>query len=48
MVKTSPSYAGGLSLISGQGVKIPHASWSENQNTKQKQFETNSIKNFKR
>ena len=48
MVKTSSSYARVWGLISGQGVKIPHASWSEKQNTKQKQFETNSIKDFKR
>ena len=48
VVKTSPSYAGDLGSISGQGAKIPHASRSENQNTKQKQFETNSIKYFKK
>ena len=28
---------GGAGLIPGQGTKIPHASWSKNQNVKQKQ-----------
>ena len=38
MVKTLPSNnAGGAGLIPGQGTKIPHASWSKNQNVKQKQ-----------
>ena len=27
VVKTSPSDAGGVGSISGQGAKIPHASW---------------------
>ena len=27
MVETSPSGAGGVGLIPGQGAKIPHASW---------------------
>ena len=32
MVKTLLSNAGGVGLIPGQGVKIPHASWPKNQN----------------
>ena len=32
VVKTSPSSAAGAGLIPGQGAKIPHASWPENQN----------------
>ena len=35
MVKTSPSNAGGVSSIPGQGAKIPHASRPKNQNAKQ-------------
>ena len=38
MVKTSPSKAGGVGSIPGQGVKIPHASGPKNQNRKQKQY----------
>ena len=37
VVKTSPSNAGGLGSIPGWGLRIPHASWPKNQNTKQKQ-----------
>ena len=37
-VKASPSSAGGVSLIPGLGAKIPHASWPEKQNIKQKQL----------
>ena len=37
VVKTSPSNAEGVGLIPGQGAKIPHALWPENQNIKQKQ-----------
>ena len=37
VVKTSPSTAGGAGSIPGQRAKIPHASWSKNQNIKQKQ-----------
>ena len=29
VVKASPSNAGGVGLIPGQGAKIPHASWSK-------------------
>ena len=29
VIKTSPSNAGGIGLIPGQGAKIPHASWPE-------------------
>ena len=38
VVKTSPSNAGGMGLIPGQGAKIPHASCPKNQNIKQKQY----------
>ena len=34
---TSPSNAGGVGSIPGRGAKIPHASWPNNQNIKQKQ-----------
>jgi len=37
IVKTSPSSAGGLGLISGWGAEIPHALWLKNQNMKRKQ-----------
>ena len=36
-VETSPSNAGGVGLIPGQGVKIPHTSWPKKPNIKQKQ-----------
>ena len=38
VVKTSPSSAGGESLIPGPGAKIPYASQPKNQNIKQKQY----------
>ena len=38
MVKTSPSSAGGAGSTPGGGAEIPHASWSKNQNIKQKQY----------
>ena len=47
MVKTSPSNAGGAGSIPGRGGKILHASWPKNQNMKQKQYLTNSIKTLK-
>ena len=47
MVKTSPSNAGGAVLIPVQGAKIPHASWPENQNIKQKQHCNKFNKDFK-
>ena len=37
MVKTLPSTAGGVGSIPVWGAKIPQASWSRNQNIKQKQ-----------
>ena len=36
VTKTSPSNAGGVGLVPGRGVKIPHASWAKKQNIKQK------------
>ena len=38
MVKTSPSKTASAGSIPGQGAKIPHVSWPENQNIKQKQY----------
>ena len=38
VVKTSPSNAGGVCSIQGQGAKIPHALQPKNQNIKQKQY----------
>ena len=38
--------AGGACLIPGQEAKIPHASWPENQNVKQKQYCKKYNKNF--
>ena len=38
MVKTLPSNAGGVGLISGWGAKIPHALGPKNQSIKQKQY----------
>ena len=32
--KTSPSSAGGASLLPGRGAKIPHASWPKTRNIK--------------
>ena len=46
MVKTSPSNAGGASLIPGQGAKIPYASRPKNQNIKQKQYRNKFNKDF--
>ena len=43
MVKASPSSAGGT----GQGVKIPHALGAKNQNLKQSDIITDSIKTLK-
>ena len=48
VVETCLSMQGGARLIPGQGTKIPHASWPKNQNIKQKQCVTNSIKTFKK
>ena len=37
VTKTSPSNAGGVGFVPGQGAKIPHASWAKKtQNIKQK------------
>ena len=38
MVKTLSSDAGGASLIPGREAMVPHASWPNNQNIKQKQY----------
>ena len=47
VVKTSPSKAGGASLIPGQRIKIPTASQPKNQNIKQKQYCNKFNKDFK-
>ena len=39
VVKTSPSNVGDVGSTSGQGTKIPHALWPNNQNMKKKQYE---------
>ena len=48
VVKTSPSNAGGVGSIPGQGAKIPHASWPNNQNIKQKHYCNKFNKDFKK
>ena len=46
VVKTSPSKAGNVCSIPGQGAKIPHALWPKKQKIKQKQNKFNKdIKN---
>ena len=46
MVRTSPSNAGGASSIPGERARILHASWSKNQNLKQKQYCNKFNKDF--
>ena len=48
LVKTSPSKAGGLGWIPGQGAGIPHASWPKNQKVKQKQYRNKINKDLKK
>ena len=48
MIKTSPSNAGGVGLIPGQGTKTPRASQPKNQERKQKQYCTKFNKDFKK
>ena len=48
VVRTLPSNAGGVGLILGQGVKIPHASGPKNQNRKQKQYRKKFNKDLKK
>ena len=38
MLKTSPSKAGGVSLIPDHGAKVPRVSWPKNQKIRQKQY----------
>ena len=48
MVKTLPSSPGGVGLIPGQGINIPHALRPKNQNISNKSnIVTNSIKTLK-
>ena len=44
VVRASPSSAGDMDLVAGQGAKIPHASWPKNQDiTKEKEKIRSSI-----
>ena len=45
VVKTSPSNAGDVGSIPGEGAEIPHASWPKN--IKQKQYCNKFNKHFK-
>ena len=47
MVKTSPSNAGTVGSIPGQGAKISHALWPKNQSIKQRQYCDKFNKDFK-
>ena len=47
MVRSLPFNAGGAGSIPSPGAKIPHASWPENQNIKQKQYCNKFNKDFK-
>ena len=47
VVKTLPSNAGGVGLIPGLGTKIPNALRPKNQNLKQSNIVTNSIKTLR-
>ena len=47
LVKTSPSNAGGVGLIPGQGANFLHAWWPKYQNIKQKQYCSTINKDFK-
>ena len=47
MVNTLPSNAGVTGSIPGLGAKTPHALGPKIQNTKQKQYVTDSVKDFK-
>ena len=47
VVKTSPSKAGGVCLITAWEAKIPHALWPKIQNIKQKQYRNKFNKEFK-
>ena len=47
VIKTLPSNAGKSGSKLDQGAKIPHASWSKNQNIKQKNIVTKPIKTSK-
>lgn len=44
MVKTSPFKVGGMGSVPGSGTNIPNDSQPRNENIKQKQFVTNSVK----
>ena len=48
VVKTLPSSAEGMGLISGRGARIPRASWPKNQNIKQKQYCNKLNKDFRK
>ena len=48
VIKTLPSNAGNSGSKLDHGAKIPHASWSKNQNIKQKNIVTKLIKTSKK
>ena len=46
VVKTLPSYTGGVGSVPGQAAMIPHASWPKNQNIQYKlYYKFNKFKN---
>ena len=47
VVETSPSSAGGVGLIPGQGARIPHSLQPRSQNIKQKQYCNGFNQDFK-
>ena len=47
VVRTSLTDAGGIGLIPGWGAQIPHALWPKNQDIKQSNIVTNSVKSLK-
>ena len=47
MVKSSPSNAGAVASIPGQGAEIPSASWPKNQNVNRSNIVANSAKTLK-
>ena len=47
VIKTSPSNAGGVGAIPGQGANILHASWAKYQNIIEKRYCNKFNKDFK-
>ena len=46
VVKTLPSSSGSVGSVPGRGAKIPHASWSKNQNIKREKYCNKFNKDF--